>query len=267
MNQDNIYKLRSVLQEILDEFAAFCGRNNLTYFITAGTLLGAARHRGFIPWDDDIDIAMPREDYEKFLFLFNKEKSDNYYLLSRLNPDKTGERFISFAKMCKKGTLYAEGHMRSERYSGIFIDIWPFDTCVLFFLPLQAGLIKLFISLYRFKIKAHVPRGRIKYFLSKIICLILPLDFMEWSQKRLCLLFSNHKKEYLSFFSGKYGYKKETHKYNTVFPLIKITFESKEYWAPGNWDKFLGNLYGNYMEIPPVEKRKSHNPKFLEFGQ
>ena len=79
-NQDILDKLHKVELEILDDFVKICNKNNLTYFLTGGTMLGAVRHNGFIPWDDDIDIGMPRKDYDEFIKIAPKELGNKYYL-------------------------------------------------------------------------------------------------------------------------------------------------------------------------------------------
>jgi lipopolysaccharide cholinephosphotransferase len=267
MDQDTLKKLHDVLIEILDEFVCVCEENNLTYFLIAGTLLGAARHKGFIPWDDDIDVAMPRNDYEKFLEIYDKIKETNYYVLSHLTKNNIGNYYIDFAKLCKKGTVFAEGDRNPDYYSGIFIDIFPFDNCVLFFAPLQTHLIKIALKLYRLKSRTEIPQNRLKLVISKILCCFFSLSFIGKLHKRLYTLFNKSITKYISFFSGLCGYKKETHKYENIFPISKILFEGKYYCAPGNWDFYLTHFYGNYMELPPVENRRIHEYLFIKFNE
>jgi lipopolysaccharide cholinephosphotransferase len=254
VDQEILIKVQKVEVEILDEFVRICKENNFIYFIIAGTLLGAVRHKGFIPWDDDIDVAMPRKDYEKFLDFYENIKETGFFVLSDRYPNKI---ICPFTKLCKKGTVSL------NMAKAINIDIFPFDNCILPFLSLQTKLINRIWGLYRIKSNCDVPRKKIKFILSKILCFFLPLRFIHFIHKRLCLLFNNLNTNYITSFSGKYGYKKETHKYDTMYPLLKIVFEGKQYFAPGNWDLYLKNMYGNYMELPPVEQRIGHQQTLI----
>ena len=262
MNQEQLKKLRLIQIELLDEFARICEVNNFTYFLTAGTLLGAVRHKGFIPWDDDIDVAMPRKDYELFINYYENIQNTSFYIVTNKCPVNTYYHYNTFVKFCKKGTIYAEKTRNKEDYCGIFIDIWPYDNCVLFFLPLHSFLIKAGFRLYRLKtydseskINKVNPKIKktVKYLVPAFICKI----FYRFSVK-LCYLFNRHMTKYISFLTGNYNYKRETHKYNDIYPLTPVLFENNFYNAPKNTHLFLKIMYGNYMELPPVEKQKTH---------
>ena len=266
LDQYTIVNLRNVLLEILDEFVRICGENKLIYFLHAGTLLGAVRHNGFIPWDDDIDVAMPRKDYEKFLDVYNKLGKTDYYVLSDRNTNNNHHE--PFAKLCKKGTVFAES--AKDEYTGIYIDIFPFDNCVLSFTFIQTILIKFVLLLCKYKFHKYIPKKKNKklFFILfiKPLCFFLSQRFLYTLHKKLYLMFNTFNTKYISSFTGFYGYKRETHKYNTIFPLSSICFEGKKYCAPCNYDLFLKNMYGNYMELPPVEKQINHNPKYIIFN-
>jgi lipopolysaccharide cholinephosphotransferase len=248
--------------ELLDEFVRICEENNLVYFLTAGTLLGAVRHKGFIPWDDDMDIAMPRNDYEKFLNICDMNDTSNYYVLSNRSRNDVVHHNKQFAKFCKKNTVYAEINVNPNKYSGIFIDIFPYDKCILFFTPLQTLLIKSVLKLYLMKTHLVMPQKKIKLFIGKILCLFSNEQFLDILLSKLYLLCNKLNTRHISFFSGRYGYKRETHQCDEIFPLAKIQFEGKYYCVPCNWDLFLKKLYDNYMELPPVEERLCHHEPY-----
>jgi len=265
MEQNTLIRLRGVMLEILDEFVRICEKNNLTYFIMAGTLLGAVRHKGFIPWDDDIDVGMSRKDYEKFLDIYYNIDNTKYYVLSYRSPENTDCHYEPFAKLCKKGTIFAESRIDEKKYCGIWIDIFPYDNCVLFLVFIHTKLAKLIWRLYRAKAHIDTPKNKVKRFAVKLFCCFFSLQFLNSLEKKVYLLFNKFNTKYISFFSSIYGYKKETHKIDVIYPLSKIYFENKYYNAPGNCDAFLKKVYGNYMELPSVEKRVSHNPKYIIF--
>jgi len=266
LDQDTIVKLRSVMLEIMDEFVRICDENKLSYFLAYGTLLGAVRHNGFIPWDDDIDVAMPRKDYEKFLNIYYKLDKTDYYVLS--SRDMNNNHHEHFAKLCKKGTVFADS--AKDEYTGIYIDIFPYDNCVLFFAFIQTILIKFVLQLCKYKFYKYMPKEKNKklFFILfiKPLCYFFSQRFLYTLHKILYLMFNSFNTKYISSFNGFYGCKIEMHKYNTIFPLTNISFEGKKYCAPCNYDSYLKKLYGNYMELPPVEKRINHNPKYIIFN-
>jgi len=259
MQEEILTKLHDVLLEILDEFVRICEINNLTYLISGGTLLGAVRHKGFIPWDDDVDVDMPRADYEKFIKIFNNIENSRYYLLFMQNP-----AVFPWIKLCKKNTIYAEHGFDQAENEGIFIDIWPQDNVFIFLLPLQRFLISLASKLYRIKTNTDKTKEwYIKYPL-KILSLLVPIKFCVWFPEKLRLLFRKFNTSYVVDFST-WDNRKTTFKANSIFPLIKLPFEGKYYNAPWDYDYCLRTQYGNYTELPPLEKQIAHIPEYIIF--
>jgi len=262
IDQAQMQKLRAIQIELLDEFVQICNARNFTYFLTSGTLLGAVRHKGFIPWDDDIDVAMPRKDYEAFINYYENIQDTDYYILTNRCPVNTYYHYNSFTKFCKKNTVYAEKTRDKEDYCGIFLDIFPYDNCVLFFLPFHSFLIKTGFRLYRLKTYDSEPKiNKVNLKLKKIIKKFVPLWICKCFYKfstNLCYLFNKRTTKYISFLTGIYHYKRNTYKYCDIFPLTTVLFENTYYNSPKDTHLFLKILYGNYMELPPVEKQKTH---------
>ena len=270
MGQDTLDKLHIILLELIDEFVRICEENKLTYFLYAGTLLGAVRHKGFIPWDDDVDIAMPREDYEKFLDIFQNDiRGAKYYVLSDRCPIDSFWHYIPFAKFCKKNTVFAEKNAPSGDYPpGIFIDIFPYDNCVPFLASLQARLIWLFSKMYRIKTLYDYSRKKKGFvlFFARVFRCFYPMQLARMLYKKSCTLFNRLNTKKVCFFYNHHQRWKEIQKRDVIFPLSKIPFEGRYYCVPGNYDSFLRVYYDDYMEVPPPGERVTHEPKYIIFG-
>jgi len=266
IEQEQLTKLRKVQLEVLNEFVNFCAKNNLKYFLTSGTLLGAVRHKGFIPWDDDIDVGMPRDDYDKFLNLFLENKSSNCYIAAQQVPINTFYYYLGYTKFCRKNTVYAKEYLTPDQYLGIYIDIWPFDNCIKFIAPLQKKLTTFSWLLYRYKTNCIIQNMSRKHKLAMPFIYFLPLKIIKIFTKASYAIFNKNKTKYVVNFPSKYKVNKEIQKYGDIFPLTKVYFEGVEYNAPGNIDAFLKKLYGNYMELPPVEQQVLYKFSYVTFG-
>lgn len=254
---------QNILNDILKAFAQFCKENNLSFFLIAGTLLGAVRHKGIIPWDDDIDVGMLRKDYEKLIEICRSHQPEGYFLQEGRTYNKYWQIFAKFRKnnTCKFEDKPLRFYPKEHR--GINIDIFPFDFIsssdtirkIQFFFLQQ---IRHIIALKRgYKIKGmlfmFIPR--------KLLAIILPFKFFHWLA-RVIMTFNKDKSKYCISWGGIYGYKKEMHLFTDIFPLSELEFEGERYCVPFNWDTYLKNMYGNYMELPPVEVRETKPPRY-----
>lgn len=252
-------KMHIVLLRMLKVFHDICEENNLKYSLDAGTLLGAVRHKGFIPWDDDIDVFMLRDDYEKF-----KEIAP-----SLLPPDITcnvrqGEKKLNtpWVKLRDaKSVTVRQGKRSSKRQKnmGIFLDVFPVDTTNH---PKIATAVKQFYnnkyqnSLLKFLLK--IPRHIMVFLVRK--------RNIE-SLSRFFFSLGNKEKKYLFYgFEYRNPYT-QVYKLADVFPLSKTNFEDSEFYIPSNYDNFLKKTYGNYMKLPPVEERKIKHFNSIVFSE
>lgn len=245
-------KIQLTELEILNEVVRICDEHSLNYFLVEGTLLGAMRHHGFIPWDDDIDIGMPREDYEEFIKLC-EQKLDSRFCLQWQNNEKV--YWLPFIKIRMKNTVYDEGSApKGLVQNGFFIDVFPLDQ--------SRGLNRL--------------NERIKgLILLKLAHVSHTLSF-SWDSKRkkkiqsTCKLFNITQKKCLNLYSkvahkqkgnfivnrgSYYGYKKQTVPIDWYFPPRKEYFEGKLYNVPNCAEKVLTQIYGDYMQLPPESER------------
>ena len=256
-------KLQLTELKILTEFDRLCRKHNLRYYIVGGTLIGAVRHGGFIPWDDDIDVSMPREDFKKLLKIAESEFTSGYFLQTR----KTDKCSFYYAKLRKNGTCFREEkfeHM--DFHKGIFMDIFPLD-----YIPenklLQKLLFKGFglmsgIISSKEKTDEYLFRDKSKLaiFLLKCIRFILPKCFAS-ALRRGIAGFSGaiSNKKLLASFSGFHGYPKEISPEEWWAEGCDIKFEDKTVKAPKEYEKLLTHMFGNFMGLPPESQRINHN--------
>lgn len=256
LSNEQLAALKSKELELFKAFISVCSQLNLPYFIVGGTLLGAVRHKGFIPWDDDIDIAMLREDYEVFLSKAQQYLPEEFFLQT---IDTDPEYLANFAKLRHSGTTFLESSVKHCKINhGIYIDIFPLDNY-----PDSAvarALFQLRNSLYRYRIIAafhdDAPSA-----VKRIICAFLKVLFPS-VRKVLCkrdrLLKSCSHGTCIASHCGAWG-KKEIVPAQWYQETTTVEFEGLQVSAPKDYHAFLTHYYGDYMKLPPVEKQKSHH--------
>lgn len=244
---NDLRKAQLVMQDILDYVVEICDENNIFYWLEGGTLLGAVRHKGFIPWDDDIDICMMYDDYNKFLSIF---KNNEKYTLLEKNTEKDYE--FPYAKVVSN--LHTCEYNGTIHNKGIWIDIFPMNfydiSCVdrlneFGILKQERKLNKQKkLKTIKEKIMITIRQRIIK---SKILKLkkILSIEKNKGSKDIV--------QHDVNLITGKIN-----RKYEDIFPLKKIIFEGKKYNCPNNYDNYLKELYNDYMKIPKESERISH---------
>ena len=259
-------KLHQVQLEILNEFVKICKENKLNYFLVGGTLLGAVRHSGFIPWDDDVDVGMPRSDYNKFIKIAKKKLNKKYFLdCFETNKDF----YLPFAKIKKNGTVFQEDFSDNIKGNkGIFIDIFPFEN-----VRANNYFYKIRFALSLTIIDAIFHKKRMRK-LKNMTCAPISVILSIFPKKILVKIFHfivtmvhDDNSKYISVIGTGYGYRRELMPRENVLPTKIVTFEKAQYNGMANNDYYLSKVYGNYMELPPVEKRRNHMPSKLDFGE
>ena len=224
--------------DILNAFDAICKENSLTYWLDHGTLLGAVREGGFIPWDDDLDVSMPREDYERFLKIAPNILPKNLFLQTKRSDPKVP---IHYAKLRERGTLYVdtwEVGKKIRYHQGIFIDIFPVNR------------------IDKKRLKAYRRWMQVAKLFSNRY---LRIDFL--AKPLMTLLNGYHKQDGEYLVSGAETMAWITHiEASKVFPLANIDFEGMVYPSPKNKEAYLQEIFGaNYITPPPQEKRIAHS--------
>ncbi|MBQ5632067.1 MAG: LicD family protein [Treponema sp.] len=257
--------------KILKEVHKICEENNIKYFLSDGTLIGAIRHQGFIPWDDDLDIGMLREDYEKFCKIAPQILSENF-ILQNFQTDKGYG--LQFGKVILKNTVWIEKVAKNtnRQWSGIYIDIFPYDNITenkkmqklinrLYIFIQGLILIKFkYINISNYESMAK----KLKYVLKKIYLCTISKKLLIYIRDSICKRYLNKSKTLVTKYGG--NFYKNQNPYNFYKNLTLQNFEDTSFYIPKNYDKILKNLYGNYMEIPPIEKQRQHGIEYFDFG-
>lgn len=251
-----------IMADILKDVHELCERHGLRYFLDAGTLIGAVRHKGFIPWDDDIDIGMLREDFNKFLEIAKKELPEHLFL----QTFETDEYYDVYPVPCKvryNNTMFLEegANENYKMHNGIYIDVFPYDS-----LPknnftykiqrtLSYNILKSFKRL-RDKPEKLSFKNKLTFSFYKLVVKIFPnkrrLKFFNFLIK-----WNNQDSDYMGYgvdtYWSEYVYKKSDY-----FDLTKLEFEGQYFCAPRNYHAILTQLYGDYMKMPKEEDRVWH---------
>lgn len=254
-------KLQIAQLSILLEIKRICEKHQISYSLIAGTMLGAVRHQGFIPWDDDIDVGMLRSDYIKFLNVCKLELQDQFFLQTRETDINYGGSFAKIRinnTICKfKGTEHLDIH------HGIWVDIFPYDNAPnnIIAKTLHKYVLRWLYAAVFEKYNYFPDKGKIHYVIYKISA----LPFLTWEKCKVMELLERVEQYYYSentdnvvLSASSYSYNKEYFPKKILDELIDVEFEKYMFPIVSAYDARLSKIYGDYMRLPPVEKRNKN---------
>ncbi len=270
--------LKKCLYEMAVDLDDRCRKVGIHLFLTGGSLLGAVRHKGFIPWDDDMDFGLIREEYDKFIQIFNSEFSDDYEMRVPNSVYPNGNRFM---QIYKKGTVLKTIEYENPfQPNSIFIDVFPYDYVPCNKLKrllkgVNASLL-MFISSCVFdevyadkeykELMYRNKEGHLYIILRRIVGKLFrfhrPEKWFNISDKSIQYKKSTN---LITSATGRRHYFGEMYPTEIFLPLTEIEFLEHSFFSPNQWDKYLVGNYGKkYMELPPKDQRESHYIKELE---
>ena len=257
---EDIKKLKEIELEIFRHFIEICNENSLRYFVVGGTALGAVRHKGFIPWDDDIDVALPRGDYEKFLIAAQKSLPSNMFLQTYIT-DKNYPN--PFAKLRQSNTAFIEKSTSKIKMNhGVYVDIFPLDGYSRSgikgkLLGLKEKILK--ISVASVFVSGNISKNKFRAIVKRAIARLLP-DYRA-SVRRLDTMYKKipyEDAEIIVNFCGAWA-EKEIMPKAYFGDGIEGEFEGIKVVLPEKTHEYLTALYGDYMTLPPEEERVGHH--------
>jgi len=273
---ETLKHLQRVELMILKDFVDTCEANNIRYFGFGGTAIGALRHKGFIPWDDDIDVCLPAEDFNKLLDIYDKEWSEKY---SIMNTERDINYPFPTTRIMLKGTQFCEEALAPLPLDlGIFLDVYCFDNVSDDEKEYQKQAfdawfwshMRILVDVPRPVILADGIKGKLlkaAVTMGRGVCKLLHLSTQKMYERE-----QEARNRFAHVKTKRIAYLHDTDRFvNTypvdeVFPVDKLDFDGIQVAFPNQNDKFLRMLYGDYMQMPPIEKRKNHYPARLDFG-
>ncbi|MBQ6392906.1 MAG: LicD family protein [Eubacterium sp.] len=275
-DEATLNRIRAIEMEIFHDFQDLCSKHKIDYFAGGGTAIGAVRHHGMIPWDDDIDVNLLRKDYERFLKYAREEYSDKYEIVNA----ETRENYpLMSTRWCKKGTRFKEESLRNlDIEFGIFLDVYCFDNVpdndIL--MKKQGWMVWILNKLMILK-AVEKPvlyfegwKAKLTYFICGFVHKVLNIlpvsnQMLYRFVKRELTKYNRRKTKRVSYYFDPTPFTSVI-KIKDIKPTREVAFEEGSIKVGCHVENYLKRRFGDYMKLPPEEKRHNHPPYILDFG-
>lgn len=277
---ETLKKLQKIILDMLKDFIKTCKDNDIGYSLSGGSILGAVRHHGFIPWDDDVDINISRKDFEKLKKVFGRTLSKKYNLYA---PEISRGHGMSLAQIKKKGTVYRSFNELDKEDCGITMDLFVVENCPdNAFLRKLHGCLCLIIGYMLTCRKTYEDIDQIREYVEEGPALDtfnkkakrgsllkwIPLDTLTRATQKVYSMCHNDHSRYVTIPSGRKHYFGEMQKRENLLKTKEVPFEDIKANIPEDPVPYLLSLYGpDYMQVPPPEKREQHPLMALDLGE
>lgn len=262
MDQEQRKQVQFIQFSIAKAFDQFCSSNDINYWLEGGSLLGAIRHEGPIPWDDDFDVAMLRKDYEKFLELFQHTQENSLFFIQNWDTDDSYPH--AFSKLGLKGSLYKENAVSTTNFEqAIFIDIFPYDNAPnsVIARKIQKNSTRILRKTYSLKsgvglkFNKKVSGKRLGSYLLLMIGNIIGKQLLKKRLYKTATKYRFTDTKYIYSVGTSYKYEKKLFLKEWVQNTTRVQYKNYKFSAPKEWEKYLTHVFGDYMELPSKEKQ------------
>ena len=271
LDENNLKKIHNALLFIMDEIDRICVTNNINYSMCGGTLLGAVRHKGFIPWDDDFDIFMLRKDYIRFLEICKENLGNEFRVVNMQNTESYG---YDFSKICLKGTKLKQKYDKDTYAKELWVDIFPLDNVPnsklkrFFHRNINYLCLKMLEEKYDGIRDSKKASKRIVFHIFHFLnCFVKP-RFLKNILVENATRYDSEESDLVCCLSGSYNYDRETQKAKIFDEYCRMKFEDRDFLAIKSSLEYLMHIYGeDYMTPPDTSHRQTHQFVYLDFGK